>query len=74
MIGNGFDLEHNLPTSYKDFIEFCDKARQIYTLNETVSISEYQRNSLDDWKIDTSVKELLLSAFKERKLNKALQE
>ena len=74
MIGNGFDLEHNLPTSYKDFLEFCDKARQIYTLNETVSISEYQRNSLDDWKIDTSVKELLLSAFKERKLNKALQE
>lgn len=74
MIGNGFDLEHKLPTSYKDFLEFCDKARRIYTFSETAPISEYQRNNLDDWKMDTSVKEMLLSAFKERKLNKALQE
>lgn len=74
LIGNGFDLEHKLPTSYKNFLEFCDKARRIYTFSETAPISEYQRNNLDDWKIDTSVKEMLLSAFKERTLNKNLQE
>lgn len=26
LIGNGFDLEHDLPTHYKDFLDFCDKA------------------------------------------------
>ena len=26
MLGNGFDLDHNLPTSYKDFLNFCDYA------------------------------------------------
>lgn len=24
VIGNGFDLDHNLPTSYKDFLAFCE--------------------------------------------------
>ena len=24
VIGNGFDLAHGLPTSYKDFLEFTD--------------------------------------------------
>lgn len=73
LIGNGFDLEHKLPTSYKDFLEFCDKARRIYTFSETAAISEYQKSNLDDWKIDISVKEILLSAFKERTLNKLPQ-
>lgn len=74
LIGNGFDLAHNLPTSYKDFLEFCDKARRIYTFSETAPIIEYQRNNLDDWKMDSSVKEMLLSAFKERTCSKVLQE
>ena len=24
IIGNGFDLAHKLPTSYKDFLNVCD--------------------------------------------------
>ncbi len=35
LIGNGFDLEHDLPTHYKDFLDFCDKARRIYTFMTT---------------------------------------
>ena len=25
ILGNGFDLAHNLKTSYKDFLEYCSK-------------------------------------------------
>ena len=38
LIGNGFDLEHDLPTSYPDFLKFCEKARRIYTYDESASI------------------------------------
>ena len=31
VIGNGFDLAHGLPTGYPDFLEFCKRARRIYT-------------------------------------------
>lgn len=24
VLGNGFDLDHNLPTSYMDFLHFCN--------------------------------------------------
>ncbi|MFR2167307.1 MAG: AbiH family protein [Coprococcus sp.] len=27
VLGNGFDLAHGLPTSYKDFLTFCKKLR-----------------------------------------------
>lgn len=30
VIGNGFDLAHGLPTSYKDFVKFCDLFIQFY--------------------------------------------
>lgn len=34
VLGNGFDLDHNLPTSYKDFLNFCDYALNIDFLKE----------------------------------------
>lgn len=30
LIGNGFDIEHKLPTTYKNFLDFCEKTRYIY--------------------------------------------
>lgn len=30
LIGNGFDLEHKLPTAYKDFLNFCESAINTY--------------------------------------------
>ena len=31
VIGNGFDLAHELPTKYTDFLDFCKIIRSIYT-------------------------------------------
>ena len=33
VLGNGFDLDHNLPTSYKDFLDFCDYVLHIDSPN-----------------------------------------
>ena len=30
MIGNGFDIEHKLPTQYKDFLQFTEEFLKIY--------------------------------------------
>ena len=32
LIGNGFDLAHGLPTLYKNFLDFCIKAKVIFTI------------------------------------------
>lgn len=37
VIGNGFDLEHGLPTKYKDFLDFM---QGIYLINSITSISD----------------------------------
>lgn len=31
MIGNGFDIEHGLPTTYADFLQFVEKFNNTYT-------------------------------------------
>lgn len=66
LIGNGFDLEHNLPTSYPDFLKFCEKARRIYTYDEKVSVDVYQKENLEGWIIDSSIRDALFHAFKDR--------
>lgn len=66
LIGNGFDLEHNLPTSYKNFLEFCKRLELIFSCVDTVTKEEYKRNNLDDWSADDSIKNALLHAFEER--------
>ena len=30
VIGNGFDLAHGLPTSYKDFLVFIERYKEYY--------------------------------------------
>lgn len=66
VLGNGFDLEHKLPTSYHNFLEFCQKARKIYTIIDEGSLENYTQTNLDDWEMDTYVKELLSDAFGKR--------
>lgn len=73
LIGNGFDLEHNLPTTYIHFLKFCEKARRIYTLDNTVSIYEYIQNNLDDWDMDIQIKGILQTAFENRKCKRIPQ-
>ena len=63
LIGNGFDLEHGLPTSYMDFLDFCQRVERIYTLNPEVTPEIYERNNLEDWKGNVVLKENLRAAF-----------
>lgn len=64
MIGNGFDLEHDLPTSYGSFLEFCEKAIfcGIYG-SYSFNVSETLRNN---WKVDKQIIERVISAFRKK--------
>lgn len=66
LIGNGFDLEHNLPTSYKKFLEFCEKFNRIFSYADTATKDKYKQENLDDWDMDDSIKDALFHAFEER--------
>lgn len=67
LIGNGFDLAHGLPTSYKHFIQFCIKVRRIYEYAPNVPLSKYKQENLDDWVVDNSIVSVLLAAYDKRK-------
>lgn len=71
LIGNGFDLEHNLPTSYNDFLLFCLKIMPIFTVYPKLTIQEYKQDFLESWIIDESVKQTLIAAFNSRYEKKA---
>lgn len=66
LIGNGFDLEHNLPTSYKNFLEFCERTNRIFSYVDTETKDKYKRENLDNWDVDDSIKNALFHAFEER--------
>ena len=70
LIGNGFDLEHHLPTTYRDFLSFCRKAGKIFTNFPRVSVQEFRENELKDWTVNPYIKEILDSAYHERKCEK----
>lgn len=66
VIGNGFDLAHGLPTSYKDFLEFCARAQRIYTYQPSILVGQYERDNLKKWAINDYVKDRLKNAFDSR--------
>lgn len=66
VLGNGFDLAHGLPTSYINFLEFCEKVIPIYNGINKSHIS-YNNNVLSDWKINNEIKDFLEDAYKSRK-------
>ncbi len=69
VIGNGFDLAHGLPTKYGDFLEFCERARRIFTFHEDTSLSDYKSKNIDNWDMNDYIKNALLDAFKNRNCN-----
>lgn len=69
LIGNGFDIEHNLPTSYSCFLDFCKNIRKIYTYDISVSKTVYENEVLNGWNFDESIKKMLLSAFEARSID-----
>ncbi len=56
IIGNGFDLTHGLPTKYGDFLDFCERARRIYTYREDASLNVYKCDNLDNWEMNDDIK------------------
>lgn len=74
IIGNGFDLEHDLPTTYSDFLNFCKRASRIYTYDENVSSEEYYQKNLEDWIMAADIKRRLADAFDNRNCNQIYDE
>lgn len=69
IIGNGFDLEHKLPTSYRDFLSFCSKVKELYSYSINTPLELFQKQILDGWVVDDSIKQTLLEAFGTRYAN-----
>lgn len=65
LIGNGFDLAHGLPTSYKDFLDFCKMVRELYTY--PIIDNEYNQKKIIDWNTDKTIKSKLLECYENRK-------
>jgi len=63
VIGNGFDLAHGLPTSYREFLEFCKRVKYIYESDNKTSIGTFEEQYLNEWEIDDFIKEQLRKAF-----------
>lgn len=56
VIGNGFDLAHNLPTSYKDFLYFTNIFTKFKTENQTTKQALMSKNPNEKLLIDYLVK------------------
>lgn len=66
MLGNGFDLANGLPTTYRDFLEFCKYASYIYKdqdLNPLVYKKEYEKKYLNTWMFNDQLKQILIKQF-----------
>ncbi len=74
IIGNGFDLAHGLPTKYGDFLDFCERARRIYTYPEDVSLNAYKNDNIDNWDMNDDIKNVLLEAFDKRDCKKTFND
>lgn len=58
MIGNGFDLEHYLPTKYTQFLEFVKKYRYAYLSANSVHKRLYDINDIVKFEVGfTDIKE-----------------
>lgn len=60
LIGNGFDLAHGLPTQYRNFLDFCIKAKVIFTIIDGRGSNFYNNEYLRNWDIDSKIKESLV--------------
>ncbi len=67
IIGNGFDLAHELPTKYPDFLEFCKRVFPVYENAEGRGVHLYQQEYLFDWDFNKEIKEKLESAYSSRR-------
>ena len=72
ILGNGFDLAHNLPTSYKDFLFVC---AEYIELNHTIrvkneNIDKVKNGFIRKYKDDSNFKRLVKNVNDKIKITK----
>ena len=60
VIGNGFDLAHDLPTKYTDFLEFCKVVLAIFTDAKPMDRKTFEDKYLIEWKVNKKIKNELI--------------
>lgn len=73
IIGNGFDLAHELPTKYTDFLEFCKMISTLYD-SEELTLDQYKIVCLDYSDLNIEIKKQLFNVFKSRKAHKDIND
>lgn len=68
VIGNGFDLAHELPTTYYDFLFFCKEVQSLYTSFLLTSKEDYYHNFLEEWKANEIIKNRLVELYDYRQV------
>lgn len=67
VIGNGFDLAHELPTKYSDFLAFCESVKIIYESRNDYTVESFKRKYLSKLNLDQIAKDALIRDFQRRK-------
>lgn len=63
LIGNGFDLAHNLPTTYRDFLYFCDAVMTISKATDNSLALLKLQHIYEQWTVPTSIRTQLQGAL-----------
>lgn len=64
MLGNGFDLANKLPTTYKDFLEFCKHLSYIFEDEDLNAFdNEYDKKYLSKCSLNYHIKQILNNQF-----------
>lgn len=69
ILGNGFDLAHDLPTKYSHFLEFCRRVVKIWTWRldaREYAISSFEKQWIENWVTDESIVTAIVTAFENR--------
>ena len=69
LIGNGFDLEHDLPTTYSQFLDFCRMVEYIF--ESTASSYPAFKDRLQTYQANESIKKPMLAALRRRTFHDA---
>lgn len=72
ILGNGFDLAHELPTKYIHFLTFCIRVDLLWWFdvgnsNKVSSKKDFQRSWISKWDMEDSIKDYIVNAFQNRK-------
>lgn len=71
VIGNGFDIEHNLPTSYRDFLNFCNSILELNGLSSMSGLDKLkssQKKYIEKIKTNKPLEDKFLELLKDNYL------